>query len=163
MIVSMSPSVQKTLSILVWLPVLCNHSIGMNRGKAIFMLCHPSMFSNGWVSLRFSLVKRCAFRGSSHNGWWWLKSPIHMMCNGPVACCCLSQSCMNVDMCVSTLLLSLSLYTLIMPNMPNWPFTSTAVMSRWLKSICFHVSIRILVLMRMTDLVLSGCVLCVLG
>lgn len=127
------------------------------------MLCRPSMFSSGCVRSRFSFVKRCAFRGSSHKGWWRLKSPIHMVCSGPVVCRCLSRSRMNADRCISALLLFPSLYTLITRNVPNCPFISTAVMSGCSKSICFHASVKILVLMRMTDLVLSGCVLCVLG
>jgi len=88
-----------------------------------------------------------------------LKSPIQMVCSGPVACLCLSQSCKNADICVSALLF----FPLMIHNVPNWPIISTAIMSGWSKSICFHASVRRLVLMRVTDLVLSGCVLCVLG
>ena len=156
MIASMIASVQKTLSTLVWFPVLCARRVGMNGGSAIFILCLPNMLRSGCVRFRLSRVKRCAFLGSSHSRWCRLKSPIHMVCNGPTACMCLSRSRMNADMCVSARLLSPSLYILIRCNVPNRPCISIAVMSGCWNSICFHESVRRLVLMRVTDLVLSG-------
>ena len=65
--VSISDSVQNTLSTLVWLPVFCARSVGIAGGSAIFMLCWPSMSSNGCVSSRFLLVNRWAFLSSSHS------------------------------------------------------------------------------------------------
>lgn len=157
MITSIIASVQKTLSTLVWLPVLCACRVSMNGGSAIFMLCLPSMLRSGCVRFRLSRVKRCVFLGSSHRGWCRLKSPSHMVCSGPIACICLSQSRMNADMCVGAWLLLLSLYIVLSCNIPNWPWTSIAMMSRCWNWICFHESVRRLALTRVTDLVLSGC------
>jgi hypothetical protein len=163
MIASIISSVQKTLSTLVWLPVLCARRVGMNGGSTIFMLCLPSMLSRGCVRFRLSRVKRCVFLGSSHSRWCRLKSPRHMVCSGPTACSCLSQSRMNADMCVSAWLLLQSLYIFISCNIPKQPWISIAIMSRCWNWICFHESISRLALMRVTDLVLSGYSWCVLG
>jgi hypothetical protein len=82
--------VQNTLSTLVWLPVLCDQRVGMYAGRAIFMLCRPSMFSSGCVRSRFPCVKRWLFRASSHIGWCQLKSPIHSVFSGLFSHCCFS-------------------------------------------------------------------------
>jgi hypothetical protein len=144
-------SVQNTLLTLVWLPVLCDRSVDMKAGSAIFMLCRPSMFSNGCMRSRFSVVKRCAFLGSSHSGWCRLKSPIHIMCRGVVVHCCLSRSRMYDDTWVSELLLLQLLYMLIIRSVPKLPCISSAVMSGCSKYICFQALEVILALTRITD------------
>ena len=63
------PALQKTLSTLVWFPVLWACSVGVYAGRAIFILCLPNMLSRGCVSSRFSHMKRCVFWASSHRGW----------------------------------------------------------------------------------------------
>ena len=129
----------------------------MNVGSAIFILCHPNMFSNSCVRSRFAWVKRCALWASSHIGWCWLKSPIHMVFSRLMLCCCHSQSCMYVDRCVSELLYFQSLYMFKMHNIPYCPCSSIADMSRCSRCICFHESVKRLVFTSITDLVLSGC------
>ena len=160
---SIRSSVQNTLLTLVWLPVLCDRSVRMYVGRAIFMLWCPNIFSSSCIKSRFSRVKRCAFQASSHIGWWQLKSPSLMVCSGFTVCCCLSWSRMNADTCVSALLLSPSLYMLMICNVPNCPCISIAVMSGCSNLICFQASVRRLALTRIMDLVLSGCSWCVLG
>ena len=156
MIAFMRSAVQKMLSTLVWFPMLWAHSVGMNGGSTIFMLWCANRFSNGCVRSRFLCVKRCVFLASSHSGWCWLKSPIHIMCIGLTVWHCLAGSHMNVVMCVSASLLSPSLYTLIICNVPKFSVISMVVMSGCQNCSCFHVSVERLVFMRMTDLILSG-------
>jgi hypothetical protein len=48
-------------------------------------------------------------------------------------------------------------------SVPKWPCISIAVMSGWLKWICFHAFDSRLVLIRMTDLIWSGYFSCVVG
>lgn len=121
------------------------------------MLCCPSMFNNGCVRLRFFVVKRCAFCGSSHSGWCWLKSPIQAVCRGMIVHHCLLSSCMYADMWVSELLLLQLLYILIIWSMPKLPCISSVVMSGCSKYSCFHESDMRLALTRITDHVWSRC------
>lgn len=139
------------------------YSVGVDTGRAIFILCRSSMLRSGCANSRFVQVNRCAFCSSSYSGWWWLKSPNHMVFRGPILYLCLSQSCIKVNMCVSALLFLQSLYMLMICTVLNTPIISIAVMSRCSNSICFHKSISMLVLTRMTDLVYCGCALWVLG
>jgi hypothetical protein len=115
------------------------------------------------VRSRFHCVNRCAFLASSHSGWWRLKSPIHIVCRGPIVRTCVSRSRMKLDKCVSAWLLLPSLYMLMILSVPKWPCSSIAVMSGCWICICFHESVSRWALTRVMDLVLSGCSWCVLG
>jgi hypothetical protein len=125
------------------------------------MLCHPSMFSSSCVSSRLFVVKRCAFHGSSHSGWCWLKSPIHAVSRGVFTHCCLSLSCMYMDTWVSELLLLQSLYIFSNRSILKFPCISMAVISGCSMCICFHESVMRLTLIRITNHVWSRCFWCV--
>ena len=148
---SMRDSVQKTLSTLVRFPVFCARRVGIAGGRAIFMLCRPSIFKSGCARSRFLLVNRWAFLCSSHIGWWRLKSPNQIVWIGAGQPMCCPRSRMKLDRCVRAVLLLQLLYMLMIHMVPKGPFSSIAVMSGCWKFSCFHESVRRLVFIRSSD------------
>src|SRR5882724_2793537 len=108
---------------------------------------------------RFALIKKCAFRASSHIGWWLLKSPSHSTCARPLLDS--PAQPLHALYCATIHTLSrlvLSLYMLITKIGPICDWICTAVMSDEPNSTCTHESASILLFMSSTNLVFWGAV-----